>query len=127
MVEVTAETKERVIASFLNALDRHDADSMMSHMSDDCMFETAGGPEVFGNRYLGREDVRSGFASLWDGLPDARWVVSSIVMCGDRAFSEWTVSATRPDGGRFEANGVDLFTFDADMIAVVISYRKYRA
>jgi len=98
----------------------------MSHMSDDCMFEKAGGPEVYGYRYLGREDVLAGYSSLWDGLPDARWVVSSIVVCGERAFSEWTVSATQPDGTWFESNGVDLFTFDEEKIAVVISYRKYR-
>ena len=126
MAVITAESKKQIMSSFLDALNRHDADAMMSHMSDDCMFETAGGPEVYGYRYLGREDVRAGYSSLWDGRPDALWVVTSLVVCGERAFSEWTVSATQPDGTRFESNGVDLFTFDEGNIAVVISYRKYR-
>ena len=67
MVVVTAESKKQIISSFLDALNCHDADAMMSHTSDDCMFETAGEPEVCGCRYLGREDVRAGCSLLWDG------------------------------------------------------------
>ena len=126
MAPITKEAKEALISSLLDALNRHDVDAMMSHMSEDCLFETAGGPEVYGFRYRGPEDVRKGYLSLWERAPDAHWEVTSIVVCGERAFSEWTVSATQPDGSSFAAKGVDLFIFDEDKIAVVISYRKFQ-
>lgn len=125
MSAVSAKSRKQTISSFLDALDRHDVEVMMSHMSDECVFETASGPEIFGFRYLGREDVRTGYSSLWKDLSDAHWVVSSIEVCGDRAFSEWTVSATLPDGTWFEADGVDLFEFEREKISVTISYRKF--
>jgi len=60
MSAVSAKSRKQTISSFLDALDRHDVEVMMSHMSDECVFETASGPEIFGFRYLGREDVRRG-------------------------------------------------------------------
>ncbi len=104
MTTTTNESREAQISLFLDALNRHDADAMMSHMSEDCLFETSGGPEVYGFRYREPEEVRRGYASLWSRLPDAHWKVPSIVVCGERAFSERTVSATQPDGSGFAAN-----------------------
>ena len=91
---MTPSTKESLISSFLDALSRHDVDAMMSHMSEDCMFEAAGGSEVYGFRYRGPEEVRKGYRSLWERLPDVQWAVTSTVVCGERAFSEWMVRAT---------------------------------
>jgi len=48
MSAVSAKSRKQTISSFLDALDRHDVEVMMSHMSDECVFETASG-----RRYLG--------------------------------------------------------------------------
>ena len=126
MAPITKESKEALISSFLDALNRHDVDAMMSHMSEVWLFETSGGPEVYGFRYRGSEGVRKGYLSLWERLPDAHCEVTSVFVYGERAFSEWTVSATQRDESSFTANGVDLFNCDEDKFAVVISYRKFR-
>ena len=37
-----------MLAEFAAAWNRHDIDALMSFMSDDCVFETVGGPERWG-------------------------------------------------------------------------------
>ena len=43
-----------MLQAFADAWNRHDADDLMSFMSDDCVFEASAGPEVAGTRYVGR-------------------------------------------------------------------------
>jgi taurine dehydrogenase small subunit len=43
----------------------HDIDVLMTFMSDDCVFESAGGAEVCGTRHAGRERVREAFARIF--------------------------------------------------------------
>ena len=124
MSDVTHSAKIQLLKDFLDALNRHDADAMMSFMSDDCMFEKASGPDKFGYRHHGSEDVRAGYESLWNSVPDAQWEVTSIFVSDDRACSEWTVSGTQPNGTRFEVDGCDLFTIRGNKITTTISYRK---
>lgn len=50
---VTAET----LAAFSDAFNRHDANALMTFMTDDCVFDAAGGPEVFGTRFVDRKSV----------------------------------------------------------------------
>jgi len=119
---VTVET----LAAFADAWNRHDVDALMSFMTDDCVFETANGPEAFGTRHVGREAVRSAFASAWKNFPDAQWRNGRHFVAGDRGVSEWLFTGTAADGSRIEANGVDLFTFRNGKIAVKNVFRKDR-
>jgi uncharacterized protein (TIGR02246 family) len=66
--EVTAE----FLARFTQAWNEKDLDTLMDHMADDCTFMASVGIEVEGSQWIGREDVRKGFASLWDGYPEAQ-------------------------------------------------------
>jgi steroid delta-isomerase-like uncharacterized protein len=122
MVEVTPE----ILQAFADAWNRHDADALMSFMTDDCVFEPSAGPDVCGTRYVGREAVRAGYADVWSTFPDAHWGNARHFVAGDRGVSEWTFTGTRTDGTRVEVNGCDLFTFRAGKIAVKNSYRKNR-
>jgi ketosteroid isomerase-like protein len=56
--EVTAE----FLQAFANAWNRHDVDDLMSFMTDDCVFETSAGDQVWGSRYEGVDAVRAGFS-----------------------------------------------------------------
>ena len=120
--EVTTE----VLQAFADAWNRHDADALMSFMSDDCVFEASAGAEIFGTRYVGREAVRAGFAEAWAIFPDAHWGNARHLVHGDRGVSEWTFTGTRGDGTFVEAHGCDLFTFRDGKIALKDSYRKNR-
>lgn len=115
-----------VLQAFADAWNRHDVDSLMSFMTEDCVFEASAGPEACGTRYAGREAVRAGFVQVWKTFPDAHWGNAHHFVQGDRGVSEWTFTGTGADGIRVEVHGCDLFTFRDGKIAVKDSYRKNR-
>lgn len=111
---------------FADAWNRHDLDAIMSMMTDDAVFEASAGDAVDGERSEGSSAVRAAFAAVFEQFPDARWNHPRHFVAGDRGVSEWTFTATRPDGKRVEVNGCDLFTFRDGKIALKNSYRKNR-
>lgn len=126
MTDVTREVTTDFLQAFADAWNRHDADSLMSFMTEDCVFEASAGPEICGTRYAGREAVRAGFEEVWASFPDAHWSGARHLVRGDRGVSEWTFTGTRADGTRVEVHGCDLFTFRDGKIALKNSYRKNR-
>jgi len=125
MSNVAGVTTE-MLQAFADAWNRHDADALMSFMSDDCVFEASAGPDVCGNRYEGRAPVRAAFSEVWATYPDAHWRHARHFVIGDRGVSEWTFTGTRVDGARVEVHGCDVFTFRDGKIALKNSYRKNR-
>jgi steroid delta-isomerase-like uncharacterized protein len=126
MADVIREVTTEVLQAFADAWNRHDIDSLMSFIAEDCVFEASAGPEVCGTRYAGREAVRAGFEDVWATFPDAHWSGARHLVRGDRGVSEWTFTGTRADGTRVEVHGCDLFTFRDGKIALKNSYRKNR-
>jgi ketosteroid isomerase-like protein len=117
---------EATLAAFSDAWNRHDVDALMSFMSDDCVFETAAGPDACGTRHVGPEAVRQAFAGAWSQLPDAHWANGRHFVQGDFGVSQWLFSGTAADGSRVEVEGVDLFRFRNGKIALKNAYRKVR-
>ena len=115
------------LQAFAEAWNRHDIEALMSFMADDCVFEASSGQDAWGTRYVGRDAVRDGFASVWQAFPDARWENARHIVHGDRGMSEWTFTGTRSDGVRVDVHGGDLFTFREGKIALKNSYRKNRS
>jgi steroid delta-isomerase-like uncharacterized protein len=111
---------------FADAWNRHDIDSLMSMMTDDCVFEASAGPEVNGQRSEGRQTVRAAYAAVFETFHDAHWANTRHLVAGNRGVSEWTFTGTHNDGKRVEVNGCDLFTFRDGKIAIKNSYRKNR-
>ena len=66
--KVTVETLQRLVGAF-NA---HDVDAVMSFFTDDPVLELPRGPQPWGRRFQGREEVRAGLARRFAGIPDAR-------------------------------------------------------
>lgn len=126
MLPATAEATTEVLQAFADSWNRHDADALMLFMTDDCVFESSAGADVFGSRYVGRDAVRAGFAEVWEVFPDAHWGNARHFVHGDRAVSEWTFTGTRADGTRVEVQGCDLFTLRDGKILLKNSYRKNR-
>lgn len=114
------------LEAFADAFNRHDAEAIMSLMTEDCVFEASAGPDVCGERYVGQAAVEVGFRDVWRVYPDAQWLSPRHFVSGDRGVSEWTFSGTRADGARVEVNGCDVFTFRDGKIALKNSYRKMR-
>ena len=126
MPPVTPEVTTEVLQAFADAWNRHDANALMSFMTDDCVFESSAGADAFGSRYVGRDAVRAGFAEVWGVFLDAHWGNARHFVHGDRAVSEWTFTGTRADGTRVEVHGCDLFTLRDGKILLKNSYRKNR-
>ncbi|KLV11620.1 MULTISPECIES: nuclear transport factor 2 family protein [Photobacterium] len=114
------------LQAFSAAWNNHDIDALMSFVTDDCVFHTAAGPEVFGSTFSGRDAVRESFQQVWKNFPDAAWLDGDHFVSGDRAISESTFCATKPDGSRIEARMVDVFTLKDGKIQVKNAFRKDR-
>ena len=119
---VTADT----LAAFSDAFNRHDAHALMEFMTDDCVFDAAGGNEVYGTRYVGKDAVRAAFEAVFKAFPDAQWGHDRHFVTGNRGVSEWVFSGTHTQGFRIEAEGCDLFEFRDGLIAVKRAFRKDR-
>ena len=115
-----------LLDDFAAAWNRHDTDTILSMMTEDCVFETSRGPDVKGTVYAGQGEVRLGIEEVFATFPDARWNRPRHFIAGDRGISEWVFTATGPDGARVEVQGCDVFTFRNGKIAVKNSYRKQR-
>lgn len=115
-----------ILDSFANAFNAHDVNAILSLMTDDCIFEASAGPDVNGEKFVGRAAVIKAFENVFTTFPDAHWGNSKHFISGDRAVSEWIFSGTKQDGSRVEVTGCDLFTFRNGKIAVKNSYRKNR-
>jgi ketosteroid isomerase-like protein len=125
MVETAASKVDlNFLESFCDAFNRHDLDALMDHMTEDCVFDASAGPEAHGRRYVGREDVRRGFADVFATFPDGQWDEGRHLVAGDRGLSEWIFRGSKTDGTRVEVNGIDVFTFRDGKIAVKDSFRK---
>ena len=114
------------LQAFADAWNAHDLDLLMSFMADECVFELSVGPDRWGARYEGWDEVRAGYAYVLETFPDGRWNDATHFVAGDRGVSEWLFTATAPDGSAIEVNGCDLFTFRDGKIAVKNSFRKAR-
>src|SRR5262249_17583313 len=113
-------------AFFTEGWNRHDVDRLMTFMADDCVFETASGPDVFGTRHTGSARVPEAFARVFANFPDVVFADARHVVAGDRGLSEWVFTGTNRDGKRVEVQGCDVFTFRGDKIAVKSSFLKAR-
>jgi ketosteroid isomerase-like protein len=119
---ITAQT----LADFADAWNRHDLDSLMSFMHDDCLFHAVAGPDIQGKTFSGRDEVSEGFKAAWTNFPDAAWVDGEHFVVGDRGVSECTFKGTKADGSGIEARMVDVFTFKDGKILVKNAFRKDR-
>jgi ketosteroid isomerase-like protein len=108
------DSQATILRDVLDAFNAHDLDAIMSHFSEDCVFEAPRGPDRWGRRFVGKEEVRRGLGARFEGIPDVRYVDDDHFACGGRGVSEWTITGTTVDGVQVDVRGCDIWTFDAD-------------
>ena len=119
--------REEVLRSALDAFNRHDLDAIMAHFSADSVFESPRGPDRWGRRFVGREEVRAGLAARFESIPDVHYSDDDHFACGSRGVSEWTLNGTTTDGVIIDVRGCDVWTFAPDgLIARKDSFWKLR-
>ena len=116
----------KTIRAFGEAWNRHDIDALMSFMHEECVFETVGGPEIYGSRHQGPEAVRKAFEAAWQTIPDAQWLNAKCWGHDNNGVMESTFTGTAADGSRIEANMVDLLQFRDGKIILKNAFRKQR-
>jgi ketosteroid isomerase-like protein len=118
--------EESFLQSFCDAFNAHDVPAIMSHMTEDCVFEASAGPDFNGKKSSGQQEVAKAFDDVFKTFPDAHWGNARHFIQGNRGVSEWVFKGTKTDGTRVEVTGCDLFTFRDGKISVKNSYRKNR-
>lgn len=122
-----AMTGER-LARFLQAWNDRDVDDVLTYFTDDPVFHNSIGPELLGETYAGRENVRAAIEHVYAIYPTARWEDAEVWIGdeGDRGAAEWTFVSREADGTETRVRGCDLFEFVGDRISVKNAFRKVR-
>lgn len=119
---ITVETMKQV----LNAFNRHDLDAIMEYFSEDCSFDFPRGPKSWGQRFIGKAQVREGLAGRFKGIPDVHYGedIHWLSTDGHRGVSEWTLTGTTTSGVKLKVRGCDLWEFQNGKIIRKDSYWK---
>ena len=118
------ETSTPSLEALLDAFNAHDVDAILAFFTEDCVFDMPRGPAPGGRRLVGKEQVRSGIQSRFDGIPDVHYGDDRHFTCGDRGVSEWTIRGTQATGEPIEVRGCDLFEFADGRISRKDSFWK---
>ena len=119
-----SEITTAVLEGFLAAFNAHDVDAIMGYFTEDCVMEMPRGPAPGGRRLVGKDAVREGIRSRFEGIPDIRYEDDRHWVCGERAVSEWTIRGTQRNGEPIEVRGCDLLEFTGGLISRKDSYWK---
>jgi steroid delta-isomerase-like uncharacterized protein len=102
---------ERTIERYNEAWNDQDVDTIVSMHAPDMVFEN----HTAGERAEG-DEVRGHIAEIFRNWPDLRFRSRRLYVRDRLVVSEWTATATHPDGRRLEWDGVDVFPFENGLI-----------
>lgn len=115
-----------ILEKILDAFNRHDLDAIMEFFADDCSFDFPRGPHPWGQRFIGKANVKEALAGRLKGIPDVHygedrhWISSD----GSYGVSEWTLTGTTTSGVRLKLRGCDHWEFRDGQISRKDSYWK---
>ena len=99
----------------------------LSHKERDLILKVSGfSPHAWGARFEGRQAVRQGLASRFEGLPDVNYGNEEHYVDAERqaGISKWTLTGTTRDGRRLEVRGCDFYSFREGLATRKDSYWK---
>lgn len=114
-------TVERLEA-FNDAWGRADVPTLMSFMTEDCVYQASVGPEP-GATFAGRTEVEKGFALMLALDRDSESKGGRCFVTSKVGVAEWSYN-TPIDGRRVEVRGCDIFEFEGDTIKRKDAFRK---
>ena len=95
------------LKAIADAFNRHDLDAIMKFFAEDSSLDMPRGPDPWGQRLIGTEQVRQGLATRFAGIPDVHYGDHRHWICGNIGVSEWTLTGTTTSGVRLEVRGCD--------------------
>ena len=106
-----------VVATFGEAWANHDLDAALELVTDDCVFDNTS-PAPDGRRYVGRDEIRSGWSEIFNDLT-TRFEPEETFSLDDRVVQRWRY--TWSDG---HVRGVDVYRVRDGKVSEKFSYVK---
>ena len=116
--------RPETLKQILEAFNRHDIDAIMDFFADDCSLDMPRGPDPWGQRVVGKDQVREALAGRFKGIPDVQYEDDRHWIAADRGVSEWTLTGTTTAGVYLKLRGCDLWEFRNGKVARKDSYWK---
>lgn len=120
---VQAEIALLTITGFNQALNERRLDGMMALLTEDTVFENTY-PPPDGNRYEGKEAVRSFWQNFFDSSRESILETEELFPYGDRPILRWKYRWIGLDGTKGYIRGVDIYRLVGGLIAEKLSYVK---
>ena len=102
---------ESLLARYDAAWNDQDLDTIVELHAPAMVFQN----HTAGTRAEG-DEVRGHIAKIFENWPDMSFRGRKLQVRDGLAVSEWTATATKPDGERIEWDGVDIFEFEGGLI-----------
>ena len=100
-----------MIERYNDAWNAQDLDAILAHHAPGMVFEN----HTAGERAAG-EEVREHIATIFANWPDLTFAGRRLYARDGLVVSEWTATATAPDGRRLTWDGVDVFPCEGGLI-----------
>jgi len=114
---------KKLIENFNQAFNFHDVDTMMSLMTEDCIFDNTF-PPPDGEIIQGRENVQIFWNTFFKNSPHARIEIEELMYCGDRIIQRWVYHWQEQNEIKGHVRGVDIFQIRDSLIHEKRSYVK---
>lgn len=105
------EQLERTIDRYNAAWNAHDVEAILAFHAPGMVFEN----HTAGERAEG-DEVRAHIARIFENWPDLAFHGRRLYAADGLVVSEWTATATNPEGKRLQWDGVDIFPFRGGLI-----------
>jgi ketosteroid isomerase-like protein len=102
----------------------HDLDAIMNLFDEGCSLDMPRGPDPWGARYEGKEEVRRGLATRFESTPDVHYSDCRHYVTGNFGVSEWLLTGTKSDGTKVKVRGCDHYEFKNGKVTRKDSYWK---
>jgi ketosteroid isomerase-like protein len=113
-----------LLARYQQAWTELDVDTIVDSMTPDAVYEASFGPEPWGERFVGRDQIREVITRFRAGEPSSH-DYGEPYLFGDHGFATWTTTKTHPDGSlKSSVHGCDFYEFRDGLVAKKIAYRK---
>ena len=113
-----------VLNGLAKAFNDHDIDKIMSYFDHDCSLDMPRGPEPFGSRYVGLDEVRRGLLTRFETTPDVHYGDVEHFVSGDTGMSKWLLTGTTLSGEKIAVCGCDFYSFRNGKVVRKNSYWK---
>jgi len=120
-----AQELHAVLARYQRAWAEGDVETIVAMTPADGVYEASFGPEPWGRRFVGPDEVRGALEAMGIGQPGgARHEYEETHVVGDCGFAMWKNVVDGPDGPVVTMHGADFYRIRDGGILAKIAYRK---